>query len=113
MHGFERISSVDDLIGRNPLRITVDDLEIVVFKVGPDFFAVENNCPHQHFRMLHEGTLEGCSLTCPMHGWTFDLRTGKSATGDGRLNQRRVRVIDSEVWIEKQKRGISFPLLRD
>jgi hypothetical protein len=40
------------------------------------FHAVDNRCAHRQLR-LSEGTVEGCRIVCPYHGWAYD--------GDGRL----------------------------
>ena len=41
------------------------------------FFAVDNTCPHRG-GPLGEGFLDGNRLTCPWHGWQFDLTTGQN-----------------------------------
>jgi len=65
--------------------VSIDDTEIAVWHLADgEFRAINNVCPHQHFSKLHEGTLDGTFLTCPMHGWTFDLDDGKERTGNGR-----------------------------
>jgi nitrite reductase (NADH) small subunit len=46
-----------------------------VFRVGDEFFALENACPHAG-HPLSEGTLEGHVVTCSAHGFDFDVRTG-------------------------------------
>lgn len=33
--------------------------------------ALENACPHRGIE-LHRGSVSGCTLTCPYHGWEFD-----------------------------------------
>ena len=83
------------------ISIRVDGEEIAIFQVGSDVFAVRNDCPHQHFQLLHQGELKGHALTCPMHGWTYDLRTGKGIIGNGNLKQYAVKVIGDDVWIEQ------------
>ncbi len=75
--------------GRGKL-ITVDGADVAVFQVGSRIFAVDNHCPHQHFSKLHEGTLDGTVITCPMHGHRFDLVTGGCVEGDGRLRKYEV-----------------------
>jgi nitrite reductase/ring-hydroxylating ferredoxin subunit len=37
--------------------------------------AVSGACPHAQ-GPLADGSLDGAVLTCPFHGWTFDVRTG-------------------------------------
>lgn len=86
------------LRGGKSIRLGVD--EIALFRVGDDVVAVTNVCPHQHFSKLHEGETENGRVTCPMHGWTFDLSSGMALVGSGRLTKHRVLVKNDEVWVE-------------
>jgi 3-phenylpropionate/trans-cinnamate dioxygenase ferredoxin subunit len=91
-----RASELSD--GRSKL-VKVGDLEIAVWRVDGKFYAVNNVCPHQHFSTLHQGTLEGLNLTCPMHGWTYSLETGEATTGNGRAKVYSVKVDGDRVFI--------------
>jgi len=71
----------------------------VLFRVGGEFFAVRNRCPHQQFERLHEGDVEGLTVTCPMHGWKFDLRTGASVNADGRLKVWKTELRGKDVVV--------------
>jgi nitrite reductase/ring-hydroxylating ferredoxin subunit len=73
--------------------------EIAVWRVGGNFYAINNVCPHQHFSKLHEGTLDGLFLTCPMHGWTFSLEDGHARTGNGRARVYKLRIEHGEILI--------------
>jgi 3-phenylpropionate/trans-cinnamate dioxygenase ferredoxin subunit len=75
-------------------RFDIDGKELVVARYDNNYFAASNICAHQHISRLHEGSLNGCVLECPMHGWQFDLRTGLSPTGQGKIMVYRVKVID-------------------
>jgi 3-phenylpropionate/trans-cinnamate dioxygenase ferredoxin subunit len=58
-----------------------EDLEIGVFNLGGELFAIEDRCSHDD-GPLAEGELdaEQCTIECPRHGSLFDLRTGKPQT---------------------------------
>jgi len=84
-------------------RIRDGGADLVVVKAAGRFHAFDNSCPHQHFADLHRGLLEEHRITCPMHGWTFDIRTGASFSGDGRLRIRDVTVRGGDVWIITEK----------
>ena len=45
---------------------------IALFNVDGTFYALDGVCPHQG-GPLGQGTLEGCIVTCPWHGWQFDV----------------------------------------
>ena len=49
--------------------------EIAVFRTTDGYFAVDNLCPHRG-APLSDGRLDGVVVTCPWHGWVFDVRTG-------------------------------------
>ncbi|HNR32837.1 MAG TPA: Rieske 2Fe-2S domain-containing protein [Candidatus Hydrogenedentes bacterium] len=62
---------------------------IAVFNIGGAFYACDDTCPHAG-GSLHEGFVEGTTVTCPWHGWAFDLAAAPKAPWDG---VRRYRVI--------------------
>ena len=49
---------------------------IVVCRVGSALFALTDNCSHAD-TPLSEGRLVGYGVTCPLHGASFDVRTGE------------------------------------
>jgi nitrite reductase/ring-hydroxylating ferredoxin subunit len=65
-----------------------------------EVIATAGVCPHEDVS-LAEGTVGDCRLTCPGHGYQFDLRTGE-CLHDASLVLRRYRVtiIDTDVWID-------------
>ncbi|OLB95119.1 MAG: hypothetical protein AUH30_15980 [Candidatus Rokubacteria bacterium 13_1_40CM_68_15] len=59
------------------LVVPVDaELTLAVFRLGERFYAVDNACPHKG-GPLAEGAVEGTVVTCPWHGFTVDLGTGR------------------------------------
>lgn len=100
MEGFTNVGRTTDLGERRPAGFSLEGTAIVVVRVGDSVFAFENNCPHQHFSLLHQGTVDECAITCPMHGWTFDMETGKATNGNGSLRKRAVRIVEGWLWVE-------------
>jgi len=43
-------------------------------------WVVQRRCPHRNADLAVFGEVEGCELTCTMHGWRFDLETGACLT---------------------------------
>jgi NADPH-dependent 2,4-dienoyl-CoA reductase/sulfur reductase-like enzyme/nitrite reductase/ring-hydroxylating ferredoxin subunit len=59
------------------LRGRVDDAEVVLTRVGDEFFAVGAHCTHYH-GPLAEGLVVGDTVRCPLHHACFSLRTGEA-----------------------------------
>ncbi len=55
--------------------VRVEGRTLAIFRVGNEYFALDNYCLHRG-GPLGEGELEGYNVTCPWHGWTYDVRTG-------------------------------------
>lgn len=82
-----------------PHSFEFDGEQGVLFHAEGRWFAVRNRCPHQQFERLHEGEVAGTVVTCPMHGWKFDLATGTGVNAGGRLRVWKVTVRDGEIMV--------------
>jgi nitrite reductase (NADH) small subunit len=71
------VGRVDDFPSGKMRKVTAGDRDIAVARVGDDFYATQGACLHLH-GPLGEGRLDGCVVTCPWHGWQYDVRTGKN-----------------------------------
>jgi nitrite reductase/ring-hydroxylating ferredoxin subunit len=73
---------------------------IVVYDVEGQLFATAERCAHQG-GPLGDGLLEGCIVTCPWHGWQFDVRTGVAVFDPtSRVATYPVHVEGDDIWIE-------------
>lgn len=57
----------------------VQSQTIAVFNVDGTYHAIDNTCVHRG-GPLGEGELEGDTVTCPWHGWQYNVKTGVSIT---------------------------------
>lgn len=90
-----------------PKLIHQENDDLVLFNVGGKLFCTSNICPHQHRSELHQGTLHGEEIACPVHGWTFSLETGKGVP-NGRLRIYKVYVEDGTIYVEKPAKKFMF-----
>ena len=58
------------------LELVVEGRIVAVFNVDGELHALDGVCPHQG-GPLGQGNLEGPIVTCPWHGWQFDVRDGQ------------------------------------
>jgi len=100
MSDFVKVAKVQQIHEQRTVLVAINGKEIALFKRNGEVFAINNVCAHQHFSMLHEGDIEGFEVTCPMHGWRYDLRTGLSTTGQGKVARYNVSIVGEDVLIE-------------
>lgn len=81
-------------------RVVAGGEELVLWRTGDSVVAALNQCPHQHFSVLHQGPVHDGVVTCPMHGWSFVIATGCATHGSGRLHLLPVRVEGGRVKVE-------------
>ncbi|MFA3782650.1 nitrite reductase small subunit NirD [Melioribacteraceae bacterium 4301-Me] len=100
---FKKVCSYSELKEKVGKKFFVDDVEIAIFKVENEIFAVSNICPHQKTHLIHEGLVENCKVICPVHGWEFDLKTGQLPSNRKGLNTYEVEVINDNVYVKAKK----------
>ncbi|HHC08538.1 MAG TPA: hypothetical protein ENK55_07455 [Actinobacteria bacterium] len=72
---------------------------VAVFRINDEVVARRDACPHRGGSLAAGRVVDGV-VTCPLHWWRFDLRTGhRLGAPDVELPGRRVRVVDGVVWV--------------
>jgi len=79
MPDFVRIAKSSELSDPGQMLLEVDERIVVLFKVGGQFFCLDDVCTHDG-GPLSEGKLADHAIACPRHGAKFDIRTGKALT---------------------------------
>lgn len=97
---FVKVAQVSDIPDSRGRKVIVGDEEVALWHVRGKFYAISTVCAHQHLATLHTGELNGLTVTCPMHGWTYSLETGTTVSGEGRVRVFKVLVEGDDVLIE-------------
>ena len=71
-----RVADVSDVPPGSSKEVLADDQVVALFNVDGKFYALDGVCPHAG-GPLGEGTLRGTVVTCPWHGWQFDVTNGQ------------------------------------
>ncbi len=66
---------------------------VLVARVGADYVAIEDACNHAG-ASLYEGSIFGDTVGCPLHGYIFELRTGKLRSPRGLCADQRKFVVN-------------------
>ena len=96
-----RVARLDDLPAGQPTAVEAEATRIVLVRVGETVYACDDTCGHQG-GPLSDGRLSGTRLSCPWHGWMYDVRTGECVmpSRGGRIPSYSVRVEAGDVWVE-------------
>lgn len=105
------LGTLREVKARLPLTVTLGEERFRVVEVKGKLAAFSCLCPHMQGR-LDEGPLVGSEVTCPWHGYTFDVLTRQSTDGHKiKLRPAPSVVVDTardEVrleWPKPRKRG--------
>jgi nitrite reductase (NADH) small subunit len=106
--------------------VEVGGMEVGIFRLGDEFFAYENKCPHLEGPVCqgkilplatedvqNDGTSNGrvfsktrMNVVCPWHGFEFDIRTGiHPMASKVRLRRIPVKVLDGAVYVSVTPKG--------
>ena len=97
--GFVTVARVEDVPPGTIREIKAGEAEIALAHCNGGFYAVQGHCLHLR-GPLGEGRLEECVLTCPWHGWQYDVRTGQNEFDLAiQLQTYEVHVEDGEIRV--------------
>jgi len=81
MANFVKVAEVGDVPPGTGKCVEAGGKQIALFNVAGAFHAIDNTCLHRG-GPLGEGELEGTVVTCPWHGWQYDVTTGTNLDDD-------------------------------
>ena len=102
MPKFVRLATLEELPLGAAREVEFEGRVYALFNVDGQISAIDGICPHQG-GPLADGPLEGTTVTCPWHGWQFDVRTGKTPLGP------KIKQTVYEVQVEGQDVLVGVP----
>ena len=99
MGEFVRVTGTTDVKSGQGIVVEVNGKTLAVFNVDGAFHAIDNTCIHRG-GPLGEGDLEGSVVTCPWHGWQYDVTTGACvANPAAKVDRYEVKVEGTDVKV--------------
>lgn len=99
MGEFVRVTGTTDVKSGQGIVVEVNGKTLAVFNVDGAFHAIDNTCIHRG-GPLGEGDLEGSVVTCPWHGWQYDVTTGVCvANSAAKVERYEVKVEGTDVKV--------------
>ena len=100
MAEFTKVADTKELPPGTSKCVELDGQKVALFNVDGSIHAISDACTHVG-GPLSEGDLDGAIITCPLHGATFDVTTGKvtgaPAAADADCFQVRVEGDDIQI----------------
>jgi nitrite reductase/ring-hydroxylating ferredoxin subunit len=83
------------------VHVELEGTPVALARIGEAVHAIAGTCPHQG-GSLGLGRLSGSRLACPLHGWMFDVRSGRCLFPPRGTDVAAfpVTVEDGAVWVE-------------
>jgi nitrite reductase (NADH) small subunit/3-phenylpropionate/trans-cinnamate dioxygenase ferredoxin subunit len=99
MSDFVSVGTIGDFVSGQGKMVTVNGRHVALFRLGDEFYAIDNLCLHKA-GPLCEGFIENDVVTCPWHGWSYEIRTG-TLVQDPRVgvSKHDVRIEDGRVSV--------------
>ena len=77
MSDFEAVARADEIEPGTGRQVFVHGRAVALFNVDGRFYAIDGTCLHRG-GPVGEGDLEGTIVTCPWHGFQYDVTTGRN-----------------------------------
>ncbi|MDH4059303.1 MAG: Rieske 2Fe-2S domain-containing protein [Aquincola sp.] len=91
------VMAVADLAPGGITRVDCDGRGLFVHHADDGWRVFDSRCPHQTTNIPHLA-LQGATLTCPKHGWVFDVRSGQCTDkGNSPLRRWESKVVDGRL----------------
>ncbi len=75
-----KVAEVNEIPDGKCKRVLIKRHPITVFNCGGEYYAIDDTCTHADASLAEGEILDGCKVTCPLHGAQFDIRTGEALT---------------------------------
>ena len=94
-----KIAPLTDLPPGQMKLLSLAGVGLAVFNIDGRYYAIRNRCPHEGGPVA-TGPLQGTMITCPRHGWQFDVTTGQNKIRPSLVqHQFEVKVEGGEVLV--------------
>ena len=107
-----KVLEVDELPDGRVKPVTCAHKTLCLTRVGNEFGALDNKCPHQG-GPLGEGSIENGLLRCPWHGWDYDPLSGKAPGYDDGVETFPVEVREDGVYVGLEEEAVPEPTISD
>ena len=97
---FLRAAKKDEVPPGSIREFMLNGKTVAVANVDGKFFCIDNTCLHRG-GPLGQGELEGNVVTCPWHGWQYDVASGKTTMNpEIGVACYAIEVRGEDIWVD-------------
>lgn len=97
---FQRAAKQEEVPEGSVREVRLGEHTIALANVGGNLYALNNLCLHRG-GPLGQGELKGGILTCPWHGWQYQVSSGRvTFNPEMCIATYPVELRDGEVWVD-------------
>lgn len=99
MSDWHKLTTIIDVPPGTGREFTVAGRIVALFNLDGHFHALDGLCAHQG-GPLAKGAITGDVVTCPWHGWQYDITTGHHCLNP-RISQSplEIKVDEDAIWV--------------
>ena len=111
---YHKVAKTSEIDEGEATQVLVGRREIAIYNLDGNFFATDDICTHA-YASLADGYIEDDVIECPLHGGSFEIKTGETMglvgeSGCGKSTTARtlIRLLDptsGDVWFRSEKAG--------
>jgi nitrite reductase/ring-hydroxylating ferredoxin subunit len=95
-----KVATLEEVPAGSAKSVEVKGSAIALYNVDGALYATTNTCPHRG-GPLGEGELDSTRITCPWHGFQYEVTTGRCLTNPAlSIPCYRVQVRGQDVLVE-------------
>jgi len=95
-----RAAKTDEIPAGSIREFQVEGKTVAIANVGGKFYVINNTCLHRG-GPLGQGELVGKIVTCPWHGWQYDVTNGKlTMNPSAGVESYPLEVKGEDIWVE-------------
>jgi len=99
MGEFVKVAAKSDIPAGSGRKVEVNGKEIAIFNCDGTFYAIDEICAHRG-GPLSEGELNGLEVTCPWHGWRFNIANGTSPMSPAaKVNCYGIKIEGNDIYV--------------
>ena len=93
---WHEVMAIEKLKDKEAVNVHADGRDLFIYFESNEIKVFDSRCPHQATN-IPELALDAYTLTCPKHGWKFNVKTGECIEkGDRPLHELESRVVQGQ-----------------